>query len=92
MRDKPSHLWLFPYSVVLHTGYLLSRTRFIVCRMSTFPSSKAKQVLAALIKIGCSVKRQTGSHKALQREGYGISFMAKNRFPPHHLPRRFRLG
>jgi predicted RNA binding protein YcfA (HicA-like mRNA interferase family) len=38
--------------------------------MSTFPSSKAKQVLAALIKIGWSVKRQTGSHKVLQREGY----------------------
>ncbi len=38
--------------------------------MSSFPSSKAKQVLAALIKIGWSVKRQTGSHKVLQREGY----------------------
>jgi predicted RNA binding protein YcfA (HicA-like mRNA interferase family) len=38
--------------------------------MSTFPSSKAKQVLAALIRIGWSVKRQTGSHKVLQREGY----------------------
>jgi predicted RNA binding protein YcfA (HicA-like mRNA interferase family) len=38
--------------------------------MSSFSSSKAKQVLAALIKIGWSVKRQTGSHKVLQREGY----------------------
>lgn len=38
--------------------------------MSSFPSSKAKQVLAALIKIGWSVKRQTGSHKLLQRESY----------------------
>jgi predicted RNA binding protein YcfA (HicA-like mRNA interferase family) len=38
--------------------------------MSTFPSTKAKQVLAALVRIGWSVKRQTGSHKVLQREGY----------------------
>ncbi len=38
--------------------------------MSSFPSTKAKQVLAALVRIGWSVKRQTGSHKVLQREGY----------------------
>jgi predicted RNA binding protein YcfA (HicA-like mRNA interferase family) len=38
--------------------------------MRSFPSSKAKQVLAALLKIGWSIKRQTGSHKVLQREGY----------------------
>ena len=38
--------------------------------MSLFPSTKAKQVLAALVRIGWSVKRQTGSHKVLQREGY----------------------
>ena len=38
--------------------------------MSSFPSTKAKQVLSALIRIGWSVKRQTGSHKVLQRQGY----------------------
>ncbi len=38
--------------------------------MSSFPSTKAKQVLVALVRIGWSVKRQTGSHKVLQREGY----------------------
>ena len=38
--------------------------------MSSFPSTKAKQVFAALVRIGWSVKRQTGSHKVLQREGY----------------------
>lgn len=38
--------------------------------MSSFPSAKAKQVLAALVRIGWSVKRQTGSHKVLQRKGY----------------------
>lgn len=38
--------------------------------MNSFPSVKAKRVLAALLRIGWSVKRQTGSHKVLQREGY----------------------
>jgi predicted RNA binding protein YcfA (HicA-like mRNA interferase family) len=38
--------------------------------MSQWPSSKAKQVLAALIRIGWHVKRQSGSHRTLAREGF----------------------
>ncbi|MBE9059199.1 type II toxin-antitoxin system HicA family toxin [Sphaerospermopsis sp. LEGE 08334] len=38
--------------------------------MSQWSSTKAKKVLAALEKIGWSVKRQTGSHKILEREGW----------------------
>jgi predicted RNA binding protein YcfA (HicA-like mRNA interferase family) len=38
--------------------------------MSGFPSCKAKRVLAALLRIGWTIKRQTGSHKTLSREGY----------------------
>jgi predicted RNA binding protein YcfA (HicA-like mRNA interferase family) len=38
--------------------------------MSGFPSTKAKKVLAALLRIGWSIKRQTGSHKTLSREGW----------------------
>ncbi len=38
--------------------------------MSQFPGTKAKRVLAALMRIGWRVKRQTsGSHKILSREG-----------------------
>lgn len=37
--------------------------------MSNWPSSKAKRVLAALLTLGWHVKRQTGSHKTLAREG-----------------------
>jgi predicted RNA binding protein YcfA (HicA-like mRNA interferase family) len=33
-------------------------------------STKAKRVLAALGRIGWKVKRQTGSHKVLEREGW----------------------
>jgi predicted RNA binding protein YcfA (HicA-like mRNA interferase family) len=39
--------------------------------MSFWPSSKARRVLAALLRIGWSVKRQLGtSHKILQRTGW----------------------
>ena len=38
--------------------------------MSQWPSSKTKRVLAALLKLGWQVKRQTGSHRTLAREGW----------------------
>jgi hypothetical protein len=38
--------------------------------MSQRPSAKAKQVLAALLRIGWTVKRQSGSHKTLSRDGW----------------------
>jgi len=38
--------------------------------MSHWPASKAKKVLAALLRIGWSVKRQSGSHRVLQRAGW----------------------
>jgi predicted RNA binding protein YcfA (HicA-like mRNA interferase family) len=38
--------------------------------MSRWPSTKAKRVLAALLRIGWSVKRQTGSHRVLERVGF----------------------
>ncbi len=38
--------------------------------MSIWGARKARLVLAALLRIGWSVKRQTGSHKVLSREGW----------------------
>ncbi|MBI2437787.1 MAG: type II toxin-antitoxin system HicA family toxin [Lentisphaerae bacterium] len=39
--------------------------------MSQWPSSKARKVLAALLRIGWIVKRQTGtSHRILARPGW----------------------
>jgi len=38
--------------------------------MSNWPSAKTKRVLAALERVGWSVKRQTGSHKTLTRTGW----------------------
>jgi predicted RNA binding protein YcfA (HicA-like mRNA interferase family) len=38
--------------------------------MSEWGSVRAKRVLAALLRIGWSVKRQSGSHKVLARPGW----------------------
>lgn len=38
--------------------------------MSVWPGAKAKRVLAALTAIGWRVKRQTGSHRTLARDGW----------------------
>jgi predicted RNA binding protein YcfA (HicA-like mRNA interferase family) len=38
--------------------------------MSQWPSVKAKKLLAALMSIGWSMKRQSGSHRTLSRPGY----------------------
>lgn len=38
--------------------------------MSQWKATKAKQVLAALLRIGWKVKRQAGSHKTLERSGW----------------------
>ena len=37
--------------------------------MTEFPSAKARRVMAALIRQGWIVKRQTGSHKTLAKPG-----------------------
>jgi predicted RNA binding protein YcfA (HicA-like mRNA interferase family) len=38
--------------------------------VSTWPSSRAQQVLSALQRIGWVVKRQSGSHSTLSRPGW----------------------
>lgn len=38
--------------------------------MSNWPSVKAKRLLAALFSIGWKLKRQSGSHCTLSREGW----------------------
>jgi predicted RNA binding protein YcfA (HicA-like mRNA interferase family) len=38
--------------------------------MSHWPSTRARLVLAALLRTGWVVKRQTGSHKVLSRPGW----------------------
>ncbi len=38
--------------------------------MSQWASARASRVLAALLRLGWSVKRQTGSHRTLSRPGW----------------------
>lgn len=38
--------------------------------MKPFASARAKRVLAALLRLGWTVKRQTGSHMILEKRGW----------------------
>ena len=38
--------------------------------MTAWPAVKAKRLLAALVAIGWTEKRRSGSHRILQREGW----------------------
>ena len=38
--------------------------------MSAWPSTRSRRVLAALLRIGWVVKRQSGSHRTLSRTGW----------------------
>jgi predicted RNA binding protein YcfA (HicA-like mRNA interferase family) len=38
--------------------------------VSNWPSTKANRVLSALQRIGWRIKRQSGSHKTLSRDGW----------------------
>ena len=38
--------------------------------MADWPSTRARGVLAALLRIGWRIKREAGSHKTLARDGW----------------------
>jgi predicted RNA binding protein YcfA (HicA-like mRNA interferase family) len=58
--------------------------------VSSWPSSKATRVLAALYRIGWSLKRQSGSHKVLSRSGssdFVFAFHDREEIGPRMLSR-----
>ena len=58
--------------------------------MTSWPSVKARRVLAALLPIGWTIKRQTGSHRTLAREGwpnYAFAFHDNEEIGPKMLAR-----
>ena len=58
--------------------------------MSQWSSAKAKRVLAALFRIGWQIKRTTGSHKVLSRQGWNdttFSFHDNQEIGPKMLKR-----
>jgi predicted RNA binding protein YcfA (HicA-like mRNA interferase family) len=38
--------------------------------MSAWPAAKARRVLAALLRLGWTIKRERGSHRTLARDGW----------------------
>ena len=58
--------------------------------MTSWRAAKARRVLAALLRIGWTVKRQTGSHRTLAREGwanYAFAFHDNDEIGPKMLTR-----
>lgn len=58
--------------------------------MSQWPSARAKRVLAALLRIGWSIKRESGSHRTLARPGwpdYVFAFHDSEEIGPRMLAR-----
>jgi predicted RNA binding protein YcfA (HicA-like mRNA interferase family) len=58
--------------------------------MSQWPATKARRVLTALIGIGWRIKRESGSHKTLAREGwpdYVFAFHDREEIGPRMLAR-----
>lgn len=44
--------------------------------MSQWSCAKAKRVLAALLRIGWTIKRESSSHKILSRQGWPVVVFA----------------
>ncbi len=58
--------------------------------MSQWRSTKADRVLAALLRIGWTIKRQSGSHRVLLRQGWAdvvFAFHDKEELGPRILAR-----
>ena len=58
--------------------------------MSRWPAAKARRVLAALLRIGWTIKRQSGSHRTLTRAGqpdYAWAFHDDEEIGPRMLAR-----
>ncbi len=58
--------------------------------MSKWPATKARRVLAALLRIGWTIKRQAGSHRTLERVGwanYVFAFHDDDEIGPRMLAR-----
>lgn len=62
--------------------------------MSQWSSAKAKRVLAALIRIGWTIKRESSSHKILSRPGWAevvFAFHDRDEIGPKMLARMAKL-
>ncbi|MBF0133894.1 MAG: type II toxin-antitoxin system HicA family toxin [Magnetococcales bacterium] len=61
--------------------------------MTMWPASKARLALAALLRIGWRIKRQSGFHRTLERDGWAdvvFAFHDKEEIGPRMLSRLSR--
>ena len=58
--------------------------------MSRWPATQATRVLSALLRLGWRIKRESGSHRVLQREGWSdvvFAFHDREEIGPRMLAR-----
>jgi predicted RNA binding protein YcfA (HicA-like mRNA interferase family) len=58
--------------------------------VSRWPATQARRVLAALLRIGWRIKRQSGSHRTLTRDGWAdfvFAFHDREEIGPRMLAR-----
>ncbi len=58
--------------------------------MSRWPATQASRVLSALLRIGWRIKRQSGSHRVLERHGWAdvvFAFHERDEIGPRMLAR-----
>lgn len=63
--------------------------------MSHWPAVKARRLLAALLRLGWTVKRTTGSHRVLSRPGWPdlvFAFHDNDEIGPRMLSRMARVS
>lgn len=62
--------------------------------MSAWPSISAKELLRALLRAGWNIKRSSGSHRTLEKDGYAdfvFAFHDREEIGPRMLARISRL-
>ncbi len=58
--------------------------------MSRWPATQASRVFSALLRIGWRIKRQSGSHRVLERQGWAdvvFAFHERDEIGPRMLAR-----
>jgi len=58
--------------------------------VSRWPATQATRVLSALLRLGWNIKRESGSHRVLQREGWAdvvFAFHDREEIGPRMLAR-----
>src|SRR5690606_39879773 len=81
---------IYEYILLFPTRRSSDLDFYIHCGMSQWRAAKARRVLSALLRIGWRIKRESGSHRTLEREGwsdYVFAFHDREEIGPRMLAR-----